>query len=98
MRTPATHHQRRLAALLQQVVIIFRADRVGGFPQLTDIMLGPVRIPTLFTLIFIAVVMSVVLARNLVYSSYGRAWLSVRASFSSKIFQSRDVRFGWNAS
>jgi branched-chain amino acid transport system permease protein len=52
----------------------------GGFPQLADIVIGPVRIPTLFTLIFISVVLTVVLARNLVYSSYGRAWLSVRSN------------------
>jgi branched-chain amino acid transport system permease protein len=52
----------------------------GGFPQLSDIVIGPARIPTLFTLIFISVVLCVILARNLVYSSYGRAWLSVRGN------------------
>src|SRR5262245_8436067 len=52
----------------------------GGFPQLADFVIGPVRIPTLFTLIFTSVVLSVVLVRNLVYSSYGRAWLSVRSN------------------
>jgi len=52
----------------------------GGFPQLADIVIGPVRIPTLFTLIFLTVIASIVLTRNLVYSSYGRAWVSVRGN------------------
>jgi branched-chain amino acid transport system permease protein len=52
----------------------------GGFPQLADIVIGPVRIPTLFTLIFLTAIASIVLTRNLVYSSYGRAWMSVRGN------------------
>lgn len=52
----------------------------GGFPRIADITIGPVRIPAMFTIIFVSVILCVVLARNLVYSSYGRAWLSVRSN------------------
>lgn len=50
----------------------------GSFPQFGVWNLGEVRIPVLFSVIFGILVLTVVFARNLVYSSYGRAWLSVR--------------------
>lgn len=52
----------------------------GGFPQLADIAMGPVRVPTMFTLVFVFMILSIALVRNLVYSSYGRVWLSVRGN------------------
>lgn len=52
----------------------------GGFPVLPDIATAGVRIPILFTLVFVIALVAIVTARNLVYSSYGRAWLSVRGN------------------
>lgn len=50
----------------------------GGFPKLGDLVVGGVGIPVLFTLVFGLTVLTVVVARNVVYSSYGRAWLGIR--------------------
>ncbi len=69
-----------LAAIAQPIGAIGGPRGFGGLPQIGDIVIGPVRLPTLFTLIFVFTVLAVVLARNLVYSSYGRAWLAVRAN------------------
>jgi branched-chain amino acid transport system permease protein len=52
----------------------------GGFPKFDSVVLGWFRIPVLFTLVFATALITVVVARNLVYSSYGRAWLSVRGN------------------
>lgn len=52
----------------------------GGFPRFDSVEVGVVRIPILFTLVFALAVVSVLVARNLVYSSYGRAWLGVRGN------------------
>jgi branched-chain amino acid transport system permease protein len=52
----------------------------GGFPQFETVAVAGVRIPVLFTLTFVLMIGSVILARNLVYSSYGRVWLSVRGN------------------
>lgn len=51
----------------------------GGLPTLHDLSLGTARIPTLFTLVFVFVLLTVWVASSLVHSSYGRAWIGVRS-------------------
>lgn len=69
-----------LAAVAGTIEAIGGPRGFGGFPQIADVVVRPMRLPTLFTLIFVFTVLAVVLARNLVYSSYGRAWLGVRGN------------------
>lgn len=52
----------------------------GGFPKFETLGVGGVTIPILFTLVFVLTVLTLVITRNIVYSSYGRAWLSVRGN------------------
>jgi branched-chain amino acid transport system permease protein len=52
----------------------------GGFPKFEDLPVAGGRIPILFTIVFVLTGLTVLVARNVVYSSYGRAWLSVRGN------------------
>jgi branched-chain amino acid transport system permease protein len=52
----------------------------GGFPKLDYLTVGGVGVPVLFTLVFALTVVTVVVTRNIVYSSYGRAWLGIRGN------------------
>lgn len=52
----------------------------GGFPRFEDLPVAGGRIPTLFTVVFVLTGLAVLVARNVVSSSYGRAWLSVRGN------------------
>lgn len=52
----------------------------GGFPRFESLMVGGMSIPILFTVVFVLAALTVIVARNIVYSSYGRAWLSVRGN------------------
>jgi branched-chain amino acid transport system permease protein len=52
----------------------------GGFPKFDSLAVGGWTIPILFTLVFVLTAVTVVVARNIVYSSYGRACLSVRGN------------------
>src|SRR5690348_10068356 len=50
----------------------------GGLPKLRDVSVGGAHVPTLFTLVFVFMLLSIWMASSLVRSSYGRAWLGVR--------------------
>lgn len=50
----------------------------GGLPKLHDLTVAGGSIPTLFTLVFTFMLLSIWTASSLVRSSYGRAWLGVR--------------------
>ncbi len=69
-----------LAGLVGAIEGIGGPRGFGGFPKFDSVAVGHVRIPVLFTLVFAVAVVALVVARNLVYSSYGRAWLSVRGN------------------
>lgn len=69
-----------LGALASVVEGIGGPRGFGGFPKFGDLALGGITIPILFTLVFVLTVLVAVVARNIVYSSYGRAWLSIRGN------------------
>ena len=52
----------------------------GGFPKFDSLTVGGLSIPVLFSLVFVFTVLAVIVTRNIVYSSYGRAFLSVRGN------------------
>ena len=52
----------------------------GAFPKFDSLTVGGLSIPILFTLVFVLTALTVVVTRNIVYSSYGRACLSVRGN------------------
>lgn len=52
----------------------------GGFPKFDSLTVGVLSIPILFTLVFVLTGLTVIVTRNIVYSSYGRSCLSVRGN------------------